>query len=243
MLARLEAHVAEQQRFAANASHELRTPLAITQALLEVARDDEGADTRELVSRLHAVNARAIKLTEALLVLSRANQRSFRVEQVDLSLVVEEAVETLLPLTSSRAVTVETDDGAAPTVGSQALLQQLTTNLIHNAIVHNQAGGGVWVTTGVRERRATLTVENTGAPIPPELVATLAEPFQRGTDRARADHAGVGLGLAIVRSITEAHNGTLALAQRPGGGLSVTIALPVSPSANNGAAPSRNAMA
>ena len=77
MLARLEAHVAEQQRFAANASHELRTPLAITQTLLDVARNDPNRDTGELVDRLHAVNARAIDLTEALLLLSRADQRSF----------------------------------------------------------------------------------------------------------------------------------------------------------------------
>src|SRR6266487_1995483 len=73
MLARLEAHVAEQQRFAANASHELRTPLAITQTLLDVARNDPNRDTGKLVDRLHAVNTRAIDLTEALLLLSRAD--------------------------------------------------------------------------------------------------------------------------------------------------------------------------
>ena len=98
MLARLEAHVAEQQRFAANASHELRTPLAITQTLLDVARNDPRRDTGELVDRLHVVNTRAIDLTEALLLLSRANQRSFTREHVDLSLIAEEATETLLPL-------------------------------------------------------------------------------------------------------------------------------------------------
>ncbi len=91
MLARLEAHVAEQQRFAANASHELRTPLAITQTLLDVARNDPDRDNGELVDRLHAVNTRAIDLTEALLLLSRADQRSFAREPVDLSLIAEEA--------------------------------------------------------------------------------------------------------------------------------------------------------
>src|SRR5689334_4450106 len=95
MLARLEAHVAEQQRFAANASHELRTPLAITQTLLDVARKDPNGDAGELVDRLQAVNARAIDLTEALLLLSRADQRSFSRERVDLSLIAEEATETL----------------------------------------------------------------------------------------------------------------------------------------------------
>ena len=108
MLARLEAHVVEQQRFAANASHELRTPLAITQTLLDVARNDPNRDSGELDERLRAVNARAIDLTEALLVLSRADQRSFVPEHVDLSLIAEEAAETLLPLAEKRGVTIET---------------------------------------------------------------------------------------------------------------------------------------
>jgi len=98
MLARLEAHDAEQRRFAANASHELRTPLAITQTLLDVARRDPTRDSGELVDRLHFVNTRAIDLTEALLLLSRADQRAFTRELVDLSLLAEEANETLLPL-------------------------------------------------------------------------------------------------------------------------------------------------
>jgi two-component system sensor histidine kinase VanS len=233
MLARLEAHIAEQQRFAANASHELRSPLAITQTLLDVARNDPNGDTGELVDRLHAVNARAIDLTEALLLLSRADQRSFSLEHVDLSLVAEEAAETLLPLAEKRGVTVETGGDAAHTIGSHALLLQLATNLVHNAIVHNlPQGGSVWVTTSARPNRALLTVENTGENLAPEIVATLAEPFQRGTERIRTDHAGVGLGLAIVKSITQAHDGTLTLARRPGGGLRVTVELPAAPYAN-----------
>ena len=126
MLARLEAHVAEQRRFAANASHELRTPLAITQTLLDVARNDLDRDTGELVERLHAVNTRAIDLTEALLLLSRADQRSFTRERVDLSLIAEEATETLLPLAEKRGVTIETSGEMTPTIGSHALLLQMT---------------------------------------------------------------------------------------------------------------------
>src|SRR5207248_2457361 len=137
MLARLEAHIAEQQRFAANASHELRTPLAITQTLLDVASNDPNRDTGELVDRLHAVNARAIVLTEALLLLSRADQRSFTPKHVDLSLLAEEATETLLPLAEKRGATIETSGDTTPTIGSSALLLQLATNLVHNAIVHN----------------------------------------------------------------------------------------------------------
>jgi two-component system, OmpR family, sensor histidine kinase VanS len=233
MLARLEAHVAEQRRFAANASHELRTPLAITQTLLDVARNDPNRDNGELVDRLRAVNTRSIDLTEALLLLSRADQRSFTREHVDLSLVAEEAAETLLPLAEERGLTIETSGDMTPTVGSHALLLQLSTNLVHNAIVHNLPDHGtVWVTTNVHPKSAVLTVENTGEKLSPQLVATLVEPFRRGTERIRTEHAGVGvgLGLAIVNSITKAHDGTLTLTPRAAGGLRVTVQLPVAPS-------------
>jgi two-component system sensor histidine kinase VanS len=230
MLARLQAHDAEQQRFAANASHELRTPLAITQTLLDVARNDQSRGNDELVDRLHAVNTRAIDLTEALLLLSRADRRSFTPEDVDLSLIAEEATETLLPFAEKCGVTIETSGDMTPTIGSHALLLQLSTNLVHNAIVHNLPDQGtVWVTTSVHPGSVVLAIENTGEKLTPQLVATLAEPFQRGTKRIRTDQTGVGLGLAIVKSITEAHDGTLTLTPRPAGGLRVTVQLPAAP--------------
>jgi two-component system sensor histidine kinase VanS len=74
-----------------------------------------------------------------------------------------------------------------------------------------------------------LTVENTGEKLTPQLVSTLVEPFQRGTGRIRDGHAGVGLGLPIVKSIAQAHDGTLTLTPRPDGGLCVTVQLPAAP--------------
>jgi two-component system sensor histidine kinase VanS len=230
MLERLEAHVGEQRRFAANASHELRTPLAITRALLDVARNDPNRDIGDLVNRLHVINTRAIDLTEALLLLSRAGQRSFTREHVDLSLIAEEATETLLPLAERRGLSIETSGDVTSTIGSHALLLLMTTNLVHNAIVHNlPEQGTVWVTTSVRREAVVLMVENTGETLAPQLISTLVEPFQRGTERIRTDHAGVGLGLAIVKSITQAHDGTLTLTPRPAGGLRVTVQLPAAP--------------
>ncbi|MEV5610703.1 HAMP domain-containing sensor histidine kinase [Streptomyces sp. NPDC052225] len=229
MLARLEAHVEEQQRFAANASHELRTPLAISKSLVDVARADPDSDIPELLDRLAVVNTRAIDLTEALLLLSRADQRSFTRERVDLSLLAEEATETLLPLAEKHGITLETSGDIAVTTGSPALLLQLTTNLVHNAIVHNLPvgeGGSVRVTTQARPTTVLLTVENTGEHLAPDLVATLTEPFRRGAERIHTDQAGVGLGLAIVERIAHAHDGTLALTARPTGGLRVTVELP-----------------
>ncbi len=230
MLARLESHVAEQQRFAANASHELRTPLAITQTLLDVARNDPNRENSELVDHLHHLNTRAIGLTEALLLLSRSDQKSFTPEHVDLSLLAEEATETLLPLANEHGVTIETSGEMTPAIGSEALLLQMTMNLVHNAIVYNlPQHGTVSVTTSIHPKTAMVTVENTGENVTPQVVATLTEPFRRGAERIRTDHGGVGLGLAIVKSIVQAHDGTLTLTPRPTGGLCVTVQLPAAP--------------
>ncbi|MER6808429.1 HAMP domain-containing sensor histidine kinase [Spirillospora sp. NPDC000708] len=228
MLERLESHITEQQRFAANASHELRTPLAISQTLLDVARNDPAQNRDELIERLQTVNTRAIDLIEALLLLSRSDRRTFTREPVDLSLVAEEAAETLLPLAEKRQITLEVTGERTRTVGSEELILRMVTNLVQNAIVHNlPAGGTVTVHTTAEDDASVLRVENTGRPLPWDLVPTLIEPFQRGTRRVRTDeHAGVGLGLAIVHSIVRAHDGTLDLTPRPAGGLLVTIRLP-----------------
>lgn len=226
MLAKLEAQLVEQQRFAANASHELRTPLAVMQTILEVASKDPSPDGRE--ERLRSVNARAIALTEALLLLSRADQRSFVPEHVDLSLLAEQAAETMLPLAEKNHVALEVTGPVAFASGSSALLLQMVTNLMHNAIVHNlPTGGSVQIVTTAGAGFAELTVENTGEQLSTQLVSTLTEPFRRGTDRIRSDQAGVGLGLAIVSSIVTAHDGTLTLTPRTGGGLRVTVHLPL----------------
>jgi len=106
----------------------------------------------------------------------------------------------------------------------------MSTNLVHNAIIHNlPEQGSVWMATKVHPNAVVLTVENTGQQLMPQLVATLVEPFRRGTERIRTEHEGVGLGLAIVKSITQAHNGILTLTPRTGGGLAVTVQLPAAP--------------
>lgn len=231
MLAKLEAHVEEQRRFASNASHELRTPLAISQTMLEVAREDPERDVDVLIDRLQDVNARAIALTEALLLLARADRGTFERERVELSLLAEEAVESLHPLADRCGVTLDIRGTTAWVDGSPALLQQLIVNLVHNAIVHNiPVGGSVEVRTEMTQQGAVAVVENTGEVIAAHLLATLREPFQRGAGRFRskdAAHAGAGLGLAIADGITRAHGGTLELEPRSGGGLVVTVRLPV----------------
>ena len=160
---RLEAHVARTAEARRQRLPRAAHPAVVTQTLLVVARKDPNRDNGELVECLHAVNTRAIDLTEALLLLSRADQRTFTREHVDLSLIAEEATETLLPLAEERGLTIETSGDMTPTIGSHALLLQMATNLVHNAIVHNlPEQGTVWVTTSVHPKSVVLTVENTG---------------------------------------------------------------------------------
>jgi two-component system, OmpR family, sensor histidine kinase VanS len=195
-----------------------------------VARNDPNRENNELDERLRVANTRAIDLTEALLLLSRADQESFTPVSIDLSLIAEEATETLLPFAEKHGVTIETSGDMTAAMGSEALLLQLTLNIVHNAIVHNLLEQGtVWVKTSVHSKTVVLNVENTGEKLTPQTVSTLVEPFQRGTKRIRTDYAGVGLGLAIVNSITRAHDGTLSLTPRPAGGLCVTVQLRAAP--------------
>ena len=228
MLARLEAHVAEQQRFAANASHELRTPLAITQTLLDVARNDPNRDTGELVDRLHAVNTRAIDLTEALLLLSRADQRSFTREHVDLSLIAEEATETLLPLAEKRGLTIETSGDIDPhhrlTRAPAAADARTSCTTRSSTTCPSRAPCG---SRPASTRRARCSPSRTPARSSPHSSSPRSPSRFFAAPNAYAPTTQVvGLGLAIVKSITQAHDGTLTLTPRAAGGLRVTVQLP-----------------
>lgn len=227
MLHRIESQVDEQRRFAANASHELRTPLAIARTLLDVARSDPDRDVTALLDRLAAVNDRGVDLVEALLLLGRVDRGGFPREPVDLSLLAEEAVETLVPLAEARGADLVAHGDAVSTVGSPSLLGQVVLNLLQNAVIHGNAAEPVTVTTHRDHDAAVLIVENGGERMDAAVVATLAEPFQRGTTRIRrSDQERNGLGLAIVTAIAEAHGGSLTLAPRAAGGLRATVRLP-----------------
>ncbi|MFC7626006.1 sensor histidine kinase [Microlunatus sp. GCM10028923] len=230
MLARIEHSVGEHQRFAANASHELRTPLAITRTLLEVARTDPHADLDAALAEADAANTRAIELTEALLLLGRIDGARFEFECVDLSLIAEHVTQCNTQFADQHGVIVEIETKERFVAGAPLLLEQLMVNLIRNAIVHNTAETGhVWIRIDGAPGQARIVIENTGPNLAAEEVAVLAEPFRRGAARtriAREQHAGAGLGLAIVASICHAHGAELVMRPRLTGGLAVIVTLP-----------------
>ncbi|MDI6022707.1 HAMP domain-containing sensor histidine kinase [Leucobacter sp. UT-8R-CII-1-4] len=235
MLDRLEALLHSQQTFVANASHELRTPLASTRALLENASSSGADPDPELLGKLTGVNERAIALVDALLLLHEVEFTEIERSVSDLSLVVEEAVEELIPLASKRGIEVGLDVDSAMVLVSTPLAHQLVSNLVQNAIVHNLDEGGLLdVALSCEADSAVLVIENTGAKLDAEFVAQTRELFVRRGERVRAqnsDHAGLGLGLAIAERIVASQQGELELQPRAEGGLRAVVRFALVPEA------------
>ncbi|HZB33245.1 MAG TPA: HAMP domain-containing sensor histidine kinase [Streptosporangiaceae bacterium] len=232
MLERLGQAFDSQRRFVANASHELRTPLAINRTLLEVALTDPHAseDLKAVGRTLLATNARHERLIDGLLLLARTERELTTRTPVDLSEVASTVIESVRKRGDDvPVVTLTTELTPARTIGDPVLLEHLVGNLVENAIKHNVHDGEVFVRTGMLEGFAACQVENTGATIPVYEVERLFEPFRRlNTDRTESAK-GAGLGLSIVRSVVNAHRGSVQTTPRAGGGLIVTVRLPSSP--------------
>ena len=217
MLERLDRAFDGQRAFVANASHELRTPLAINRTLIDVAltREDVPEWIRTLGDNLLAVNARHERLIDGLLTLARSENRPTGVEALDLA-------DVAAHVTTGRPVRL--DLGPAPTKGDPVLIERVITNLVDNAFAYNVPDGWVSVRTSTGERSADVVVTNTGPVIPAYEIPALFEPFQRRNARTGN---GAGLGLSIVAAVARAHRGVVKAEPRNGGGLVVTVQLPL----------------
>jgi signal transduction histidine kinase len=228
MMDRIVAGYEGQRRFAANASHELRTPLAVQRTLIEVGMGQPLTDEQFtlLTAQLLQTNERNERLVDGLLVLSEADQGLAvrlpqRLDDIAAGVVAAHGARA-----AAAGVRLTLQLQPCTVRGEEVLLERLVTNLVQNAIKYNHPGGTVHVSVG---EEASLVVVNTGQEVPPHAVAELFEPFKR-LAADRIDHSGgAGLGLAIVRSITQAHSGTVAAAAREGGGLRVEVRLPADP--------------
>jgi signal transduction histidine kinase len=227
MLDRLADSFDTQRRFVANASHELRSPLTVIRSEAEVALANPQPDLDELRGMAESV-VQASRRTEALLasllILARSQRGLLHTESVDLAAAVGEAAEAAEGAAGNEGVRLTADLEPAPVAGDAGLLERLAANLLENGVRYNRPGGFVHLRTRTGIGTVELQVENSGPPVQPEAAARLAEPFER---LARdADGRGAGLGLSIVRAVSEAHGGTLSIEPRPGGGLVVSVRLP-----------------
>jgi signal transduction histidine kinase len=227
MMDRLAAGYEGQRSFAANASHELRTPLAVQRALIEVGMSAPlTSDQMELLTRqLLETNERNERLIEGLLVLSESERGLVGTTPQRLDLITQAVVDRHVELAEQATVKLHVDVIPRTVDGEGVLLERLVANLVQNAIKYNRPDGCVTVRV---DDTPALRVTNTGVAVPAEDVPALFEPFRRRSG-TRSDHSGgAGLGLTIVRSITQAHGGTVSAVAGADGGLEVDVVLPPS---------------
>ena len=232
MLERLDAAFASQRRFVANAAHELRTPLTAMRTAIEVtlAKPDRTPEQLEaMIARVQRSIDRADRTVEALLTLAISDRGPVAGQElVDLSTATEDALDAASAAIAERGISVDTALQPAPVRGDRVLIERMIGNLVDNAVRHNEADGWIHVATTQQDGTARFAIANTGPEVPDELIPTLFEPFGRAEERLNPVD-GVGLGLSIARAISVAHGAAITARSRAGGGLDVTVELPVSP--------------
>ena len=231
LLGRLEGAFDAQRRFVSNASHELRTPLTAVRALLEMVLSDPKATVatfRATCEQVLEESEQQEQLIEALLTLAQGQRGIDRAEALDLAAVAGEVLGSREGVAAARNVEIGRALAPATVSGDARLIERLISNLVDNAIRYNVSGGRVDVS--VRSNgRATVTVANTGPPVPPEELDRLLQPFQRLSADRISQRDGLGLGLSIVAAIARAHDAALAVRARPEGGLEIDVHFPARP--------------
>jgi signal transduction histidine kinase len=229
LLERLEGAFDAQRRFVANASHELRTPLTAARAMLEMVMTDPRADVNEFrrtCGQVLSENEHQEQLIDALLTLAQGQRGLDHREAVDLATIVSDEVSRQAHAASAREIRVSVALEPAIVAGEARLIERLVSNLLENAIRHNEPQGDVRIAVATPAGRPTLTVSNTGPAVPPEEIARLLQPFQRLAPNRIGHGDGLGLGLSIVAAIAHAHDAALRVEPRAGGGLEIEVQFP-----------------
>jgi signal transduction histidine kinase len=231
MLERLDAAFATQRRFVANASHELRTPLTVMRTAIDVTLAKPSPTARQLTDmavRVRRSIDRAETMIEALLTLAVSDQGTLSTEFTDLATWAEDAIDAAAPEIERLNLQVDTELDPAETTGDPQLLERMISNLVDNAVRHNQPGGWIRLRTGSSDSAAYLQIANSGPCIPDDAVPSLFEPFRRMEARP-GGREGVGLGLSIAQSVLTAHHATVTARSQPAGGLDISVVIPRDP--------------
>ena len=228
MLERLDAAFATQRRFVANASHELRTPLTVMRTAIDVTLakpSPTAAQLTDMAVRVRRSIDKAESMIEALLTIAVSDQGKLSTEFTDLATMAEDAIDAATPAIERLNLRVDAQLDPAEITGDPQLLERMISNLVDNAVRHNEPGGWIRLRTGRGAAAAYLEIANSGPFIPDDAVSSLFEPFRRMEARTGA-RDGVGLGLSIARSVVTAHHATVTASSQPAGGLDISVQIP-----------------
>jgi signal transduction histidine kinase len=228
MLERLDTAFAAQRRFVANASHELRTPLTVMRTAVDVTLAKPSPTARQLTDmavRVRRSIDKAESMIEALLTLAVSDQGKRSTEYTDLATCAEDAIDAAAPEIERLNLDVDAKLDPAETIGDPQLLERLISNLVDNAVRHNEPGGWIRLRTGSSPGAVYLDIANSGPFVPDDTVAELFEPFRRMETRTGTD-GGVGLGLSIAKSVLTAHRAAVTARSQPDGGLDISVVIP-----------------
>jgi two-component system, OmpR family, sensor kinase len=228
--ARLDAAFQQQARFTSDAAHELRTPVSVmlTQTQSALARERSGPEYRQSLEVCQRAAQRMRRLIESLLELARLDvgQETMKRERVDLARCAGECVELLRPIAAERRITLHSDLPDAECLGDPDRIAQVVTNLLTNAIHYNRDGGEVRISLQQQNGTAIFVVADTGYGIGAEDLPHVFERFWRADPSRTSANGRTGLGLAITKSILDAHGGSIEVASEPGKGSTFIVRLP-----------------
>ncbi|MCW5828718.1 MAG: HAMP domain-containing protein [Deltaproteobacteria bacterium] len=233
MLDSLETSFEQIRKFTADASHELKTPLTVLRGQIELGLSQERSpeDYQEILASALEEIGRLSKITTNLLMLSKADagQVPLNYETVDLRELVHEVAEGLEILAGEKQIRLEWPREEEPVLieGDRTRLSQLVSNLIDNAIHYTEPGGAITVRIGQANAFFVfMEVKDTGIGIAPADLGKIFDRFYRADKARTRREGGSGLGLSIVRWITEAHGGRIEVESEPGRGSSFMVFLP-----------------
>ena len=231
MAERIEALVAHDRGVLQDLSHELRSPLARLQLILDFAqRSKDAAEAARYFQQAEDEIARLDRMTGEMLALSRleGGLPGMQAEPVELTELARACIAQAQLEASARGITLALD-AATPAVvlGNAQLLERALDNLIGNASKFSPADTRITLSVAQDGTQAELRVRDQGPGVPDDELASLFRPFFRGSNAARAD--GLGLGLGIVQRVVRVHGGHVEARHAPGGGLEVSMRLPLAP--------------
>lgn len=229
MLDKIEYLISQEKQFTSDASHELRTPISVILAqgeyLLDIADTEK---EKELAENIVAKANQVSKLVSRLLLLARidSNRQKFNKEKIDLSVLVDIAVNSMNDLASQKNISVFTDVKENTIIyADEALLLCAVTNLINNAIKYGRDNGNVVITASRIADYIEIIVADNGIGISDKHIDKIWGRFYRVDDVRNDEYGSSGLGLSMVKSIIELHGGEISVKSQPGKGTEFKIVL------------------